>query len=68
MAGKRDTKMVVSRRCRGTGEGHAHKLVWKLYLMSKCVAFKVLLVLDNVPGHRKGLCLAYLNTQVEYLS
>ena len=55
MAGKRDTKMVVSRRCRGTGEGHAHKLVWKLYLMSKCVAFKVLLVLDNVPGQPEDI-------------
>jgi len=68
MAGKRDNEMVVSRRCCGKGEGHAGKVVCKLYLMSKYPAFKVLLVLDNVPGHPKGLCLAHLNIQVEYLS
>jgi len=64
MAGKRDSEMVVSRRCCGKGEGHVGKVVWKLYLMSKYLAFKVLLVIDNVPGHPMGLCLAHLNIQV----
>jgi len=68
MAGRRDTEMVVSQSCCGKGEGHAGKVVWKLYLMSKYLAFKVLLVLDNIPGHPTGLCLAHLNIEVEYLS
>lgn len=68
MAGKRENEMVVSRRCCCKGDGHASKVVWKLHLMSKYLVFKVLLVLDNVPGHPKGLCLAHLNIQIEYLS
>jgi hypothetical protein len=65
---EKDTEMVVIQRCGGEGGGHAVKVVWKLYLMSKYPAFKVLRVLDNVPGHPKGLCFAHLNIQVEYLS
>jgi hypothetical protein len=36
--------------------------------MSTYLAFKIPLVLDNVPGDPKGLYLAHLNIQVECLS
>ena len=68
MAGKRDSEMVVSRRCCGKGEGHVGKVVWKLYLMSKYLAFKVLLVIDNTPGHLQDLGLVHPTIQAEHLS
>ena len=44
------------------------RIVWKLYLTSKNLAFRVLLVLANAPGHPQDLALAQPNVQVKYLS